>query len=142
MSLVQKLGILSLPALISCSPEDRLIKRNKNVQEKAHCVIENYVMGNSINGDHTFSTHAIDTNGDGHFDEAFVIRDYPNHSLFDYENSDEIAFATTHYVAPGLAREQQLLTGFCDTKSMFSEYEKALQLVCSGEKIKRFSGKK
>ncbi len=142
MSLIQKLGILSLPALISCSPEDRIVKRNQDVQIKNHCVIENYAMGNSINGDHTLSTHAIDTNGDVHFDEAFVIREHTNLSLFDYENSNEIAIETTHYVVPGLAREQQLLTGFPDTAPMFSEYEQALQLVCSGERIKKFSGKK
>lgn len=133
MSLVQKLGILSLPALISCSHEDRLVKRNQDVRGKAHCVIQNYIRGDSIMKDSVLSTHAIDTNGDGHFDEAFVTVGYSNLAFIHYENSNEIARATTHYVAPDVAPEQQLFTGFPNTKSMSSEYQRALQLVCNGE---------
>ena len=133
MKTIHQLGLAALLTLATgCSDlvkGTNIVKRNENAREPTGYVC-------SIESDpHKFPfTRAVDTNGDGHFDEAFVTKGYYlGPGLAQYDSDNGIARATTHYVAPGIAPDQQLYTGFPDTKPLSPRYQAALQLVCNGQ---------
>lgn len=127
MNMMQRVGLLALIALGACRGEEPIVKRNPAVTVKSTCFIDNHTAGNGT----SLFTQAIDTTGDGRFDEVFVIRGYSPSR--DYESNNATARATTHYVAPSIVPDQQLLTGFPDARAMPPDYQAALQLVCRGQ---------
>lgn len=115
--------------------EEKLVQRNQGVRVQNHCKIQPLSYSGSDKAkmpDFQPETQAIDTDGDGRYDEAFVVRDYMNMNMSSLP-VDSVARATTHYVAPGLGPDRQYLTGFPDTKPMTPEYQAALGLVCRGQ---------
>lgn len=137
----QKLGLAALLAITGACADDikgvNLAKRNPKVGVEASCTIDHRMslhdqMGRN-RGTLSF-THAVDTNGDGIFDESFVTEGYfmGNSGTTTYQQDNEIVHATTHYVAPGITEDEQLLTGFPRTTQMSPEYQSALRLACNG----------
>ncbi len=127
-------GLAAIAALAGCSgksePVVDNVVMNPSVQIKGReCAVES--RGQAI-GDIVF-IRAIDTDGDGHIDEAFKTKGYNlrNFSIDAYF-TDKVAKATTHYITPILRHEpeRQLLKGFADTRQMSPEYQSSLEIVC------------
>ena len=135
MTMIRNLGLAALLTLANaCSDEIKgtnIVKRNSNVGLKVGCSIDNHF---ARQGTLPF-TLVVDTDGDANFDEAFVTKGYVMRlsGIAIYGSNNEIARATTHYVAPGVSEDKQLLTGFPNTKQMTPEYRAALKLACSAE---------
>lgn len=135
MKTLQKLGLAALLTLVgACSDEiagTNLAKRNPKVNAKVTCSIDNHFVGQ---GTLPF-TRAVDTDGDGRFEEAFVTKGYfiGQSNVTIYQNDNEITRATTHYVARGITEDKQFLTGFPQTVEMSPQYQEALDLACNGQ---------
>lgn len=128
MKTLRNLGLIGLLGLASaCGSEDHLVKENNSVRSVNLCKIANFPLSSSTE---SVETNAIDNDGDGNYDEAFVTRGYVNVNLGVLVNN-QVAKATTHYVAQGVEPNQQKYTGFPDTKPMTPEYQRALKLVCN-----------
>lgn len=124
MKTLQKIGLAALLTIAgACSNEitgTNLAKRNPKVNAKVVCSIDNHFVGQ---GTLPF-TRAVDTDGDGRFEEAFRTVGYfmGQSNVNIYRTDNEIARATTHYVAPGVTEDKQFLTGFPKTVEMTPEY--------------------
>lgn len=130
MKILQNLGLVALLGLAPACSESP-VKRNENLEVKKSCIIEyRFLSSGTVNGR---STHAVDTNGDGQFDEAFATEGYLTINPSDYQANLAIARATTHYVAPGITESEQTMTGFPHTVQMSPEYRAALRLLCNGQ---------
>lgn len=134
MRMIHKLGLVGLLGLASYN--DIVVKEqvqgNQGVQIRTLCRNElTGFSGRVKTPDFQSVIHAIDTDGDGRYDEMFVTS---GHAIYmGALKADKIARATTHYVTPGLGPDRQYLTGFPDTKPMTPEYQAALRVVCRGQ---------
>lgn len=132
MNTLRNLGLLGLLGLASaCSGWKDLPQGNDGVIAVNLCKIENNQL--YIDRGISIETSAVDTDGDGNYDEAFVTKGYTNVGLSNIKFESDIAKVTTHYVVPGVEPQKQMLTGFSDTKPMTPEYQRALKLICNGQ---------
>ncbi len=122
------LGLLGLLGLVSACAERGLIKETPNVRIENQCKIQRY--GSS--GTPRQEIHAVDTDGDGNFDEVFVTKGYSGLHLGNLTENN-VAQVTAHYITSGLPKERQVMTGFPQTETMTDDYQLALQIICNSQ---------